>query len=261
MRSIKRQLLALLPLLPYNKFVYRVAKHYVDCQNCENDDNMHTNGELWFMRSVLPQCSIVFDVGANVGDWTALASEINPTSKIHCFEPSKVTFQRLQAGGAIYNNFGLSSAPGERELWVFDDECSGANSLYKRQGLQDGYGLTEQQRKEVVRMDTLDAYCLRVGVQTIDLMKVDVEGHELEVFKGAKEMLAHKTIKRIQFEYGGCNIDARVLLKDFFDFFESYDYSLYKMFPHELRHVPRYDQRLENFQYQNWVALSHYSKL
>lgn len=257
MRSIKRQLLA---LLPYNKFVYRAAKRYIDCQNGDNDDNMHTNGELWFMRSVLPQCSIVFDVGANVGDWTALALGINPRQKIHCFEPSKATFQRLQTRtGAICNNFGLSSAPGEMDLWVFD-ECSGTNSLYKRQGLQDGYGLTEQQRKELVRMDTLDAYCQRVGVQTIDLMKVDVEGHELEVFKGAKEMLAHKSIKRIQFEYGGCNIDARVLLKDLFDFFRSYDYSLCKMFPRELRHVPRYDQRLENFQYQNWVALSHHPK-
>jgi len=256
MRNIKRQLLA---LLPYNKFIYRAAKHYVDRQNGENDDNMQTNGELWFMRSVLPQCSIVFDVGANVGDWTALALGINPRQKIHCFEPSKATFQRLQVrAGAIYNNFGLSSAPGEMELWVFD-EGSGTNSLYKRQGLQDGYGSTEQQRKEVVRMDTLDAYCRRVGVQTIDLMKVDVEGHELEVFKGAKEMLAHKSIQRIQFEYGGCHIDSRVLLKDLFDFFQSYDYSLCKMFSHELRHIPRYDQRLENFQYQNWVALSHSS--
>jgi FkbM family methyltransferase len=236
--------------------VYRVAKHYVDRQNGENDDDIYTNGELWFMCSVLPQCSIVFDVGANVGDWATLALSINPRQKIHCFEPSKATFQRLQArSGIICNNFGLSAALGEMDLWVFD-ECSGINSLYKRQGLQDGYGLAEQQWKEAVRMDTLDAYCQRVGVQTIDLMKVDVEGHELEVFKGAKEMLTNKSIKRIQFEYGGCNIDSRVLLKDLFDFFQSYGYSLYKIFPRELRHIPRYDQRLENFQYQNWVVLS-----
>ena len=107
MRSIKKQVLA---LLPNNKFVYRAAKCYVDRQNCENDDNMHTNGEVWFIRSVLPQCKIVFDVGANVGDWTALALSINPCQKIHCFEPSKTTFQCLQTrGGAIYNNSGLSS--------------------------------------------------------------------------------------------------------------------------------------------------------
>lgn len=85
MRSIKRKLLA---LMPYNKCVYSAAKRYVDRQNVENDDNMYTNGELWFMRSVLPQCSVAFDVGANVGDWTALALSINPCQKIHCFVQS-----------------------------------------------------------------------------------------------------------------------------------------------------------------------------
>jgi len=87
-------------------------------------------------------------------------------------------------------------------------------------------------------------------------MKVDVEGHELEVFKGAQGMLEKGAVKRIQFEYGGCNIDARMLLKDFFAFCAPYRYAFYKIYPHDLRHIPRYDQRLENFQYQNWVALA-----
>ncbi len=91
----------------------------------------------------------------------------------------------------------------------------------------------------------------------IDLVKVDVEGHELEVFKGAAGMLAQGKIKRIQFEYGGCNIDSRVLLKDLFEFLLPYGYAFYKVFPRELRRVPRYDQRLENFQYQNWVAATN----
>ena len=91
----------------------------------------------------------------------------------------------------------------------------------------------------------------------IDLMKVDVEGHELEVFKGAVGMLAQGKIKRIQFEYGGCNIDSRVLLKNLFDFLVPYGYTFYKVFPRELRRVPRYDQRLENFQYQNWVVMAN----
>ena len=92
MRSIKGQLLE---LLPRTAFLYRVCKRYVDRYNSENNDNIHTNGEWCFMEFILPQCMIVFDVGANVGDWTALALEINPRLQIHCFEPSAVTFQRL----------------------------------------------------------------------------------------------------------------------------------------------------------------------
>lgn len=248
----------LLDKIPTSTLLYRFCRRIVNHYNSENNNNIHTNGELRLMRAVLPQCTTVFDVGANIGDWTALALEINPQLKIHCFELSSVTFQRLQArgGGTICNNFGLSSAPGEMTLWVFADGA-GINSLYKRQGLEDGYGLAEQQRKETVRLDTLDAYCQRAGVQMIDLMKVDVEGHELEVFKGAAGMLAKAKIKRIQFEFGGCNIDSRVLLKDLFDFFSPYHYALSKIYPQELRHIPRYDQRLENFQYQNWVAVAN----
>jgi FkbM family methyltransferase len=247
----------LIALVPANSMIYRLCKRYVDRYNSENNDNIHTNGELRLMRAVLPQCTTVFDVGANIGDWSALALKINPQLKIHCFEPSAATFQLLQArGGAICNNFGLSSLPGEMTLWVFADGA-GINSLYKRQGLEDGCGLAEQQRKETVRLDTLDAYCQRAGVQAIDFLKVDVEGHELEVFKGAAGMLAQGKINRIQFEYGGCNIDSRVLLKDLFEFLLPYGYAFYKVFPRELRRVPRYDQRLEKFQYQNWVAATN----
>jgi FkbM family methyltransferase len=243
-------------LLPRNTFLYRFCKLYTDRYNAENNDNIHTNGELRLMQTVLPHCDIVFDVGANIGDWTSMALEINPRLQIHCFEPSAATYQRLQARArAICNNFGLSSAPGEMPLWVFADG-DGKNSLYKRHGLEDGWGLAEQQQEETVRLDTLDAYCHRAMVQVIDLMKVDVEGHELEVFKGAVGMLSQGKIKRIQFEYGGCNIDSRLLLKDLFDFFAPYGYSFFKIFPHELRHIPRYDQRLENFQYQNWVVMA-----
>ena len=246
-------------LLPRNTFLYRFCKLYADRYNAENNDNIHTNGELRLMRTILPHCDIVFDVGANIGDWTALALTLNPSLQIHCFEPSPITFQRLHErnlkSSVTCNNFGLSSAPGETMLYVFDD-CAGTNSLYKRQGLEDGWGLNEQQRVETVQLDTLDAYFERAKVQVIDFMKVDVEGHELEVFKGGGGLLKQHKIKRIQFEYGGCNIDARVLLKDIFDFFASYDYVFYKIFPRELRHVPRYDQRLENFQYQNWVVMA-----
>lgn len=242
--------------LPANALLYRFCRRYVEHYNGENNDDIQTNGELQFMQSILPQCSTVVDVGANVGDWTALALSINSSLQVHCFEPSAVTFQRLKArnfDGVILNNFGMSSTPGERTLYVFTDGA-GTNSLYCREGLEDGCGLGPQQWEESVRVDTIDAYCQRAGVQVIDLMKVDVEGHELEVFKGAAGMLAQGKIKRIQFEYGGCNIDSRVLLKDIFGYLLPSGYTLYKIHARELRHVPRYDQRLENFQYQNWVA-------
>jgi FkbM family methyltransferase len=244
--------------LPRNRLISRLCKRYLDQYNGENNDDMATNGELRFLQHVLPKCSTVFDVGSNVGDWGALALSVNPRLSLHCFEPSSVTFQRLLAREfplhVICNNFGLSSRSGAAVFHVFMDGA-GINSLYQRRGLEDGWGLETQQREEVIRLEVLDQYCVQAAVSSIDFLKVDVEGHELDVFKGAAEMLSQGSIKRIQFEYGGCNIDAHIFLKDFFEFFQPFAYTFFKIMPYGLRRVDRYDQRLENFNNANWAVI------
>lgn len=82
-----------------------------------------------------------------------------------------------------------------------------------------------------------------------------MEGSELDVLRGAAGMLGGDRIQRIQFEYGGTYIDARILLKDIFDLLVPLGFKIHKIYPKALRPVERYDQRLETFQYQNLVAL------
>ena len=243
--------------------LYRICSKYIDQHNGENNSDIYTNGELWLMSYIIPQCRTVFDIGANVGDWSALALAVNPGLNVHCFEPSSQTFANLKARnlrGTILNNFGVSSKAGTMTLYIFADG-SGLNSLYLRKGLEGGYALVPQKGREIVQVDTIDGYCQRSGVEFIDFLKVDVEGHELEVFKGAARMLSERRIRRIQFEYGGCNIDSRVLLKDFFEFLVPYGYTFHKLFPRELRQIDRYDQRLENFKYQNWFLVADRAKI
>jgi FkbM family methyltransferase len=252
--SLKRLLRQIAPTR--SRLLFRACKELVDLYEGQNNSDMATNGELRFLRSALPKCGTVFDVGANVGDWAALALGINPKIELHCFEPSDSTFQLLNCRrlpGAVLNNVGMSSSSGTATLYVFS-AASGMNSVYRRSGLEEGYGLSPQEEVETIRLDTIDGYCRRVGVKTIDYLKLDVEGHELEVLKGSQEMLASKSVLIIQFEYGGCDIDARVLLKDFFSLFGSYGYFLHKIYPDRIHAVPQYDQRLETFQYQNWIA-------
>ncbi len=257
---MKRRLLPryLYTLLPRSNLVYRLCKYYMSSYAGENNSDMAINGELRYIKQVLPYCSMVFDVGANIGDWTSLALGINRDLCVHCFEPSYATYQQLLEhkfpSNVICNNFGLSSAKGNATLHVFA-EAAGTNSLYKRRGLEDGWQLETQKREEIVNLEVLDGYCKQMRISSIDFLKVDVEGHELEVFKGARDLLSGASIKRIQFEYGGCNIDAHVLLKDLFEFFQPFAYDFYKVMPHELKRIERYDQRLENFNYSNWVVI------
>jgi FkbM family methyltransferase len=246
-------------LPPQDELVAMECQRYLDRYRGENDTQIHSNGELHLMNKVLRNCRAVFDVGANVGEWATIALGINPTLELHCFEPCASTYQLLLENkfpdNVTCNKFGLGARPGEIALHLFED-YPGLNSLYKREGLENGWGLTPQRGTEIVNLTTLDDYCSKKAIREVDFLKVDVEGHELEVLRGGTELIAKSSIDIIQFEYGGCFIDARILLKDIFEFFQSHDYALFKVFPTELRKADRYDQRLENFQYSNWAAIS-----
>lgn len=238
-----------------SRVIYRVCRHYVDSYLGENNSDIRRNGESWWLSRTLSTCRVVFDVGANVGDWAQLALSMNPALEIHCFEPSAATFRRLQARQlvgreVILNHIGLGEAAGDATLHVYSP-AAGANSLYRREGL---YSLPTT--TEPVKLESLDTYCVEGQIRQIDLLKLDVEGHELCVLKGATQLLASGSIRRIQFEYGGTYIDARVLLKDVFELLTLYRYRLHKLYPRHLQFFDQYDQRLETFQYQNWVALA-----
>lgn len=242
----------------YNSRIYSLCKWYVNHFNGENNSDIHSNGEYRVLAEFIPKSKIVFDIGANAGDWSELALAINPNVELHCFEPSAFTFQKLRQrfpNRVICNNFCLSSSECVKSLFVFEDG-SGCNSLYLRHGLE-AVGLKTQSRTENVKLTTLDKYCQSNNINEIDFMKADVEGHELEVFRGGVELIQRGAIKIIQFEYGGCNIDSRVFLEDIFEFFDGLNYQLYKIYPNEIRHVKDYQQRFENFQYQNWLVVAN----
>lgn len=244
--------------IPQNsEFIYRICKRYVDQYNGESNCNINSNGELFFLKRNLSASDVVFDVGANIGEWSKLALDVNNKIELHCFEPSKYSFRKLLnnnfPSNVHCNNFGLGSKKELRTLYIFDNG-SGLNSLYQRHGLEN-IGLAPQQKEEQVPIDTLDSYCNEKKIDNIDFLKIDVEGHELEVFKGARNMLQKEKVKIIQFEYGGCNIDAKVFLNDIFEFFEGSNYSFYKIYPKNIRYIERYDQRLDNFQYSNYLII------
>jgi FkbM family methyltransferase len=251
-RSMDTLLGRLADALPINGLIYRFCRRYIYRYNGENNVDIHSNGEMRWLNKVLGECQIVFDVGANIGDWTTVALNINPKLQAHCFEPGTATFQRVEARllgdeRVVLHQMGLSSSAGEMNLYLFGD--GSLNSAYRRSDPS-----SSQTEFEKVQVDTLDAYCTSADIKRIDLLKLDVEGHELRVLQGANELLSQGAIQYIQFEYGGTYIDSHVLLKDMFELFHAYDYRLYKIYPDKLLHVARYEQRIENFHYQNWVA-------
>jgi hypothetical protein len=82
---------------------------------------------------------------------------------------------------------------------------------------------------------------------------MDVEGHELEILLGAPEVL--KNIKIIQFEFGGSNIDTRTFFQDFWYYFQSTGFEIYRLTPSRPMLIKNYNERDEVFRATNFIAV------
>lgn len=131
---------------------------------------------------------IIFDVGANVGETIKLFKEHMPHSIIHAFEPSDDTFKVLQGATSgmsniHYNNFALGR--NTDELILHKSSLSGMTSLLNPG--KDYWG--EVVERIPVLVSTLDDYCFNRDIQSIDILKLDTQGFDLEVLRGAKRLL------------------------------------------------------------------------
>lgn len=200
---------------------------------------------------------IFFDVGANIGQYsTMLYQKLNSRRAnfvIYSFEPGKFTYSQFLKNTSNFKNLhpyniALGSVISNQELFS-DFAGSGLASLYKRD-LK--YYNNELRSEGVVEVKTLDSFCMEHQIEKIDFLKLDVEGSELNVLKGAKNMLANGKIGWIQFEFGGTALDARICLKDFFNLLPDYDF--YRVVKTGLRKIKQYDERWEIFLTSNFVA-------
>lgn len=249
---IKSLLQRIIGVLPRCISVAKLCRLYYDYCYGDNNCNIRTNGENRVLKRYLPGCKIVFDIGANVGVWTQEALRIEPDLRVYCFEPGQSAFSQLQKNygndhRVICNNLGMGSEKEKRRLYNCPTS-SEKNSLYQRPEL-----LEKKIDSEWVLVDTVDNYCRENAIDYIDLIKIDVEGNELNVLKGMQATLAQEKVGIIKFEYGGTFIDAGILLRDIFQFVNNYHYTFFKILPHKLLPVDKYQQQYENFQYQNWL--------
>jgi len=174
---------------------------------------------LWLSEHRQPESRLcVFDVGSNKGQFLSMAQAVLCGSGfvVHAFEPSPITYSSLRENtekydNVILNNFGLGETAGSFSLYS-DAPGSGLASLSKRR--LDHFGL-KFNHSETVQIETLNQYCESNHIQHIDLLKLDVEGHELDVLKGGRKMFAQQAVDIVTFEFGGCNIDTRSYFQDF----------------------------------------------
>lgn len=108
----------------------------------------------------------------------------------------------------------------------------------------------------MVPVTTLAAYADQCLLDDIALVKIDTEGHDLAVLRGAVPLLSAGRIAAIQFEYNHRWVFARAFLRDAFELLQSAGYRLGKLTPLGVEFYPGWDPELESFVEGNYVALT-----
>jgi FkbM family methyltransferase len=221
----------------------------------EADDN----GEGYFLSEHLAHeqaghkgtTYTVFDVGAHNGKYCKLLMERLKKDKlrIFAFEPDPGLFAELTgntAGTAVQAvNKGLSDSRQTATLYT-NFIGSGAYSLHYETG--------DASSSVDVELVTLDAFCGEQGISSIDFLKMDCEGHELSILKGAADMLAAGSIRSIQFEFSMFNVLSRTYFRDFWNLLHG-NYNLFRLTRKGLVPIPEYNYDLEVFRGTNYIAL------
>lgn len=241
--------------------VVRTARYVLSRARLDYPNDLTLNGESdlqrWIFRfSRAGEPVHVVDVGANVGRWSR--SMLTTASKagraadliLHAFEPDSRAFARLaeelDGTSASLSKTALSDRQGTSMLHVVAP-AAGRNSLYPIPG-------APETSHETVVTTTLDSYAKRSGVGRFALVKIDAEGHDLAVLRGARALLAERRITIAQFEYNHRWVLARFFLRDAFDFLLTLGYRVGKLTPRGVEFYPGWDADLETFVEGNYLA-------
>jgi FkbM family methyltransferase len=238
--------------------VIRAARYVLLRARLDYPNDMTVNGEASLQRWALGLARggevHVADIGANVGRWSrSMITAASGTGRaadlrLHAFEPDASAYARLaralDGAPAMLSPVAVSDRDGRSALHVVAP-AAGTNSLHPAPGATAG---------DSVPTVTLDSYAARRGVPGFVLVKIDTEGHDLTVLRGAGTLLAGHRIAVAQFEYNHRWVFARAFLRDAFEFLAGHGYRVGKLTGRGVEFYPGWDAELETFVEGNYVA-------
>lgn len=199
---------------------------------------------------------VLFDVGANNGEWSLLFQKIFPEAQIFMFEPQPSCHSIIATKNIPNSELipkAVSSQISVMQLYT-TEENSEIASLHQRQDSYFQHNIFTPLEVETI---TLDSVIESSGLASIDFLKMDIEGHELDALKGATTSLQAGIIKALSFEFGSGNINSRTFFRDFWDLLHPLKYQIYRILPSSrLMRLKEYYEDCEYFRgVTNYIAV------
>lgn len=240
----------------WNMGLYRLALRGLGILNYRTS---RLSGEQTFLRRYitgLDNCTVV-DVGANVGRFSEEILRHNRNANIYAFEPHPITYHQLAAKFSgvdnvkVYN-VAMGSSGAQLTLYDYEDQDGSSHASTIASVIEDIHH--GRSVSHAVDVTTLDSFATENKIESIDLLKIDTEGNELEVLKGGKKLISENRVHAIQFEFNEMNVLSRSFFKDFWELLPDYEFN--RLLPNGSLRIEQYDPKsCEIFAYQNLVAV------
>jgi len=146
------------------------------------------------LQKLIKPGDVVFDIGANIGSHTlSMAQSVGNSGKVYAFEPADFAFAKLKRNLAL--NPELQVRTSARQILLVANSAEPAQrQIYASWPFESGETVHPKLRGRLVSgeqaaVETLDNFAKRERITRLDLMKMDVDGHELPVLQGARATL------------------------------------------------------------------------
>jgi FkbM family methyltransferase len=190
------------------------------------------NGERFLLQALNKHgydCGTIMDIGANVGSWTDMAIDAWPAANLHLIDSSPSAVAALRQKYAGLANLSIHHvAIGLEEATV--EVAENADTLSHSRVEKAGQGARNK-----LRMVSGATLCSEAGIDSIDLLKIDTEGFDLDVIHGFGDMIAQRKVGVLQFEHYAVSMCYRRPFSDVVQLFSDAGYQLAKLFPEGVR--------------------------
>jgi len=188
------------------------------------------------LSEVADPSGVVFDIGVNRGTIARHLIRIFPECQCYLFEPlpgqADFVANRFSSFGNVsVVEEALSDTTGEAEFFV--GKALGTSSLLSsNEATLEQHPEAKVDTSITVKLNTIDAFCEENGISHISCMKIDAQGSELNIFKGAEKMLSQQRVDMIMFEWFATpHYENCPLILDLWNALDRQNYSLYNIFP------------------------------